>query len=69
MSDFFNEFKAVSKNEWEAQIVAELKGKDVSLLITFDPIEEIIELSKYSTIGRYPLDLEPVTENNYKHAV
>lgn len=46
MSDFFNEFKAVSKSEWEAQIVAELKGKDVSLLTTFDPIEEI-EFSSY----------------------
>ena len=46
MSDFFNEFKTVSKAEWEAQIIADLKGKDPSLLTTKDEIEEI-EFTSY----------------------
>ncbi len=46
MSDFFNEFKTVSKAEWEAQIIADLKGKDPSLLTTNDEIEEI-EFTSY----------------------
>lgn len=41
MSDFFKEFSPISKKEWEAKIIADLKGKDPAVLKTVDDIEEI----------------------------
>lgn len=41
MSDFFNEFQKVTKTEWEAKIISDLKGKDPELLRVNDPIEEL----------------------------
>ncbi|MFT5860920.1 MAG: methylmalonyl-CoA mutase [Flavobacteriaceae bacterium] len=41
MSNFFNDFKHISKEEWSAKIHADLRGKDPSLLQTKDAIEEI----------------------------
>ena len=40
MSDFFKDFSDVSKAEWEAKLIADLKGKDPSILKTSDLIEE-----------------------------
>ena len=47
MNDFFKPFKAVTKAEWEAKLIADLKGKDPSVLRTNDAIEEI-EFSSYA---------------------
>lgn len=41
MSNYFNEFHKVSKSDWEAKIVADLKGKDQNILKVNDAIEEI----------------------------
>lgn len=41
MSDFFSEFNAVSKEEWQAKLIADLKGKDPSILQVNDEIEEL----------------------------
>ncbi|MDX2361111.1 MAG: methylmalonyl-CoA mutase family protein [Crocinitomicaceae bacterium] len=46
MSDFFKEFQSSSKAEWQNKIVADLKGKDPSLLQISDEIEEL-NLSSY----------------------
>lgn len=45
MSDFFKEFNPASKAEWEAKLIADLKGSDPSVLKTMDSIEEIEFLS------------------------
>lgn len=47
MNDFFKPFDAVSKAEWEAKLIADLKGKDPSILRTNDTIEEI-EFASYA---------------------
>ena len=41
MSDFFSAFNKVSKEDWEAKLIADLKGKDPSLLQIDDEIEEL----------------------------
>ena len=41
MTDFFKEFNKVSKEEWKAQIISDLKGKSHNVLEIFDEIEEI----------------------------
>ncbi|MEJ6776100.1 MAG: methylmalonyl-CoA mutase family protein [Crocinitomicaceae bacterium] len=46
MSDFFNEFKKVSKSEWEDKIISDLKGKDPSIIAIDDKIEDL-SLSSY----------------------
>ena len=46
MSNYFTEFQKVSKTDWEAKIVADLKGKNQDILRISDAIEEI-ELSGY----------------------
>lgn len=46
MSNFFEEFKKVSQDDWKAKIVADLKGKPESLLSIDDPVEEL-HLSSY----------------------
>lgn len=45
MSDFFKEFNPASRAEWEAKLIADLKGKDPAVLKTVDNIEEIEFLS------------------------
>jgi len=39
MSNFFDDFKKGNKEEWEAQLISDLKGKDPSLLQVDDHIE------------------------------
>jgi len=46
MSNYFTEFHKVSKTDWEAKIVADLKGKNQDTLRIKDVIEEI-DLSGY----------------------
>jgi hypothetical protein len=52
MSNFFPEFKHVSKEEWSAQILADLRGKDPSLLEELDLIEELDFSSFYHNSDR-----------------
>ena len=40
MSEFLKEFTPVSRTEWEAKIIADLKGGNPAALKTVDPIEE-----------------------------
>jgi methylmalonyl-CoA mutase len=49
MSNYFTEFQKVSKTDWEAKIVADLKGKNQDTLRIKDVIEEI-DLSGYQHI-------------------
>lgn len=41
MTNLFKEFNPSTKAEWEARLLADLKGKDLSTLQVNDPIEEI----------------------------
>ena len=41
MSNLFSAFDKVSKEEWKAQIIEDLKGKEHAILQFHDPIEEI----------------------------
>lgn len=41
MNNLFSEFKAVSKEEWQNKLIADLKGKDPALLTIHNEIEEI----------------------------
>src|SRR5690606_19674800 len=45
MSEFLKEFTPVSRAEWEAKIIADLKGGNPATLKTVDPIEEFEFLS------------------------
>lgn len=62
MSDFFNEFKKVSKSEWENKIISDLKGKDPSIISIDNKIEELKlssyyheeDISKNEVPGNYP---------------
>lgn len=45
MSEFLKEFTPVSRAEWEAKIIADLKGGNPAALKTVDPIEEFEFLS------------------------
>lgn len=47
MTDFFKPFNAATKAVWEAQLIADLKGNDPSVLRTNDVIEEI-EFASYA---------------------
>lgn len=47
MTDFFNEFEKVTKDEWASKIEADLKGKDPALLYVTDEIEDIYFSSYY----------------------
>jgi methylmalonyl-CoA mutase len=64
MSDFFKPFNAVSKAEWEAQLIADLKGKDPSVLKTKDAIEEI-EFSSYA--HQEDITSTPETAGNFPY--
>ena len=73
MSDFFKPFNAVNKAEWEAKLIADLKGKDPSVLRTNDAIEEI-EFASYAhqeditstpeTAGNFPFTRGMNTPSN-----
>jgi len=73
MSDFFKPFTAATKAEWEAQLNADLKGKDPALLRTVDSIEEI-QFSSYAhqedvatvpeTVGNFPFTRGMNAANN-----
>lgn len=62
MSDFFKEFKKVSKSEWENKIISDLKGKDPSIISIDNKIEELKlssyyhaeDISKSETPGNFP---------------
>lgn len=41
MTDLFKDFKKVSKEDWKAQIISDLKGKSHEVLEIYDEIEEI----------------------------
>ena len=62
MNDFFNEFKKVSKSDWENKIISDLKGKDPSIIAIDNEIEELKlssyyhaeDVSKNETPGNFP---------------
>ena len=62
MSNFFNEFKKVSKSEWEQKIISDLKGKDPSIIAIDNKIEDLNlssyyhaeDISKDETTGNFP---------------
>ncbi len=62
MSDFFKPFNAVNKAEWEAKLIADLKGKDPSVLKTTDAIEEI-EFTSYT--HQEDITSSPETAGNF----
>lgn len=64
MSDFFKEFAPVSKAEWEAKLISDLKGKDPALLEINDVIEEL-QLS--SCMHREDVVNEDATPGNYPY--
>ena len=62
MSDFFNEFKKVSKSEWEDKIISDLKGKSPSIIAIDNEIEDLNlssyyhteDVSKHESPGNFP---------------
>src|SRR3989338_8103845 len=56
MSRFFDDFKKGNKEEWEARLISDLKGKDPSLLQVDDQIEALQFSSYYHA--------EDLTKNN-----
>lgn len=59
MGNLFNEFEPVSLAEWTEKIVADLKGKELSVLDFKDPVEEIDFRAFYHEENQKPNELTP----------
>ncbi len=59
MSNFFDAFEKTSKKEWEDRLIADLKGKDPSLLLVDDPIEELSYSTHYHNEDAVSTDAIP----------
>lgn len=79
MSNFFDDFKKGNKEDWEAQLISDLKGSDPSLLQVDDPIEAIQFSTFYhaedliesnDALGVYPFTRGmPAEDNAWKNGI
>ena len=61
MNDFFKPFKAVTKAEWEAKLIADLKGKKVGFSVA--GVEEALLTTILARNGLSMTDIELVNVN------
>ena len=65
MTNFFDSFSTSTKADWEAQLLADLKGQDLSSLHVYDEVEEISFSSYYHMEDQHNRTTAPIDKRNF----